>query len=90
MATERTVHREVTEETVQPAGQPGAGSQRVVEETVTETETVQPAVVRTVPVVPVQPVQPIAPPATNVTVHDDSGGSVSINTPDGTQVNVTT
>ncbi len=87
MATERTVHREVTEETVQPAGQAGAGTQRVVEETVTETETVQPAVVRTVPVVPVQPV---APPPTSVTVTDSTGGSVSINTPDGTQVNVTT
>jgi hypothetical protein len=90
MAAERTVHHEVVEESVQPADQSAAAPQRVAERTVTETHTVEPAVAPARPAVPVAPAQPAV---TNVTVTDTAGApgaGVSINTPDGTQVNINT
>ena len=77
MAQERVVRREVHEETVAD-GSSASPTKQVVKETVTESaETRQPAPASGV---------------TNVNVNpaDASGGNVSINTPDGTQVNVNT
>ena len=77
MSSERTVRREVTEHTVKPAETIVEPAEHTVEKRVTETtETV--------------PAQPAQPKNVNVNVNPDpaSGGQVSINTPDGTQVNV--
>jgi hypothetical protein len=86
MAEERTVHREVRAQAVDDVA-----PERVEQETET-TETRQ--VAQVVPVAPA----PAAAGSTNVNVTPDattagdatatSGGSVSINTPGGTQVNV--
>jgi len=81
MSNERVVRREVTEttqHTVKPADTIVQPSEKVVEKRVETTETVQ--------------AQPAPPKNTNVNVSANpdpaAGGQVSINTPDGTQVNV--
>ncbi len=82
MATERTVRREVTEQTVEP-GETTLAPDRVGKERVTETTTQEVPVA--VPVVPAKPA------ATNVNVNQDpASGNLNINTPDGTQVNINT
>ena len=85
MADRRTVRRETTEQGTTPGGV------RVTKETVTETKTAPPVLT------------PTSGGTTNVNVKTgktdaastsrstvETGGSVSINTPEGTQVNVNT
>ncbi len=81
MAAERTVRREVTSQTVQPA--------EVTETTVTPERVTEERVVETTTVPATPP--PAKPTATNVNVaQDPASGNVSIATPDGVQVNVNT
>lgn len=103
MASERIVHRETVEQTVEPGST--AGPDRIVEERTVTTETpvaVQPVAPVAVQPVVVQPVvvEPAKPAVTNVnvtapgpTINPDgtvttAGGGVSISTPEGTQVNI--
>lgn len=74
MGTERTVRREVVEESVEATPATAATPERVVEKRVVEERTVpeKPAVNNV-----------------NVN-QDPASGNVNINTPDGTQVNINT
>ena len=82
MSNERVVRREVehttTQHTVKPAETIVEPDEKVVEKRVETTETVQ--------------AQPAQPKSTNVNVNSNpdpaAGGQVSVNTPDGTQVNI--
>ena len=85
MPSKRTVrhetHTEHTEQVIKPADTVVEPTEHVVEKHVETTETVHPT----------QPAQP-TPKNVNLNVNTNpdptAGGQVSINTPDGTQVNV--
>lgn len=85
MSEERTVRREVHQETVEPATTTGAGR-----ETVTHTTESHQLAQETVVAKPTSTNVNVQP---NTTVTDEDGttvstGGVSVTTPDGTQVNV--